>query len=262
MDKWESLLKKVEEATADIEEPFFRGHGNTEWQLVPSLGSYRHHGLLENQLYYDFLTFGAPLLPANPNPWDVLFVMRHHNLPTRLLDWTQSFSVALYFAVRSFDKKGAIWILDPYRMNKSTTGDATILHPQSDLEHTYYDYFVADSARRFPNRAVAILPNKTTQRIIAQRGVFTLHRDPRESLESICSKALTKIEFDKNIYVQAQRFLKLAGLTEYSLFPDLDGLSRWLHESHDLEKILVPRVSRHKSKRKSRKKKGQHKSAH
>jgi hypothetical protein len=254
MGNWEGFLNKIEKATSDIDQPFFRGHGNETWQLVPSLGSYRYHKVLENQLYYDFLTFGAPHMPSNPNPWDVLFEMRHHNLPTRLLDWTQSFSVALYFAVRNFDTKGAIWVLDPYRLNKFTTDGATILHPQGDLSHTYYDYFIADPGKRFPYRVAAILPNKTTQRIIAQKGVFTLHREARENLEPICKGALTKIEFDEGICGEAKKFLKLAGLTEYTLFPDLDGLSRWLQESQNLPKILIPRVARRQGKRKSRRK--------
>jgi FRG domain-containing protein len=253
MGQWDAFLRRIETATANIDEPFFRGHAIAKWQLVPSLGGYKNHRMVENQLYYDFLTFGAPHMAQTSDSWDVLFTMRHHNLPTRLLDWSQSFSVALYFAVQKFEKKGAIWILDPYRLNASTTRSDTILHPQGDLEYTYYDYFIADPAKHFPYSAVAILPNKTTQRVLAQRGVFTLHRHASQSLESICSKALTKVEFDEGICSEAKRFLKLAGLSEYSLFPDLDGLSRWLYESHDLAKTTLSRVGRQPSKQKSQK---------
>ncbi len=31
--------------------------------------------------------------------WDILFYMQHHGIKPRLLDWSDSFSVAVYFAL-------------------------------------------------------------------------------------------------------------------------------------------------------------------
>jgi hypothetical protein len=38
---------------------------------------------------------------ANNEEWDSYFVMQHHNVPTRLLDWTDGALIALHFALRN-----------------------------------------------------------------------------------------------------------------------------------------------------------------
>jgi len=175
-------------------------------------------------------------------------MMRHHQLPSRLIEWTQSFSVALYFAVCKCTSNGAIWILDPYRLNKKTIGNEAILHPQTDLRFGYYEYFIEES-RKFPGRAMAILPNKTTARILAQRGVFTIHRVRNETLDSVCPKALKKIVLANDALKEAANFLKLAGVNEFTLYPDLDGLARWLRVAHGID-AARPRKPRTRTRRK------------
>ena len=235
MTEWEEFVKAVERATEDIDEPFFRGHPDSRWVLAPSLGRHRFHRHFENNIYYDFLTYGASWLPANSDSWDTLFIMRHHGTPTRLLDWTQSFSVAVYFALKGGTGEAAVWILDPYELNRKTIHDESILHPQTDLDHQYHDYFIADPNKKFPGDAIAMLPNKTTPRVLAQRGVFTIHKDHKEALDSICKGSLTKVVLPQKALEGARGFLKLAGVNEFTLFPDLDGLARWLRNDHEVD---------------------------
>jgi hypothetical protein len=235
MNEWERFLRNVESATRDIDEPFFRGHPDSSWQLIPSLGRFRFHKWFENNIYYDFLTYGASWLPQGRDSWDTLFIMRHHGLPTRLLDWTQSFSTALWFATRDCKNDGALWILDPYALNKATYHDDAILHPQSDFDHDYYDYFICDPRKRFPARALAILPNKATDRVLAQRGVFTINKHRDEALDNICKRAFHKLVLPGAALPDARKFLKLAGTNEFTLFPGLDGLAEWLAQEHEMD---------------------------
>lgn len=105
----------------------FRGHSDESWDLAPSF--YRgltppvsdvddgHWlGEVERDVYREFTRF-IPRFAGNEwvlqDKWHLLFLAQHYGVPTRLLDWTRSLTIATYFAVtKNPDKNASIWCVN------------------------------------------------------------------------------------------------------------------------------------------------------
>jgi len=229
MDAWSKFLSDVDKATRKCGDmPFFRGHTNSMWKLVPSLFRKKFYEKSECHMYYDFLSYSGPLYESKRSSWEVLFDMRHCGVPTRLLDWTETLAVALYFSIHGRVLRPAIWILNPFKLNEQVAG-LNLINPISDLD---YDYFLAYITQRDipPNGPLAMIPPKQNKRQFAQKGVFTLHGRISDPLEKQFPDCVRMLYIPKPLIPRIKKFLKFSGVNEYSMFPDFDGLGRHIVE--------------------------------
>src|SRR5262245_9629903 len=74
---------------------WFRGHRCRDFRLIPSLMRSSHGPRHERNLFANFKTQSAKELGDLHDSWELLAIMQHHGVPTRLLDWTESFHTAL-----------------------------------------------------------------------------------------------------------------------------------------------------------------------
>jgi len=228
--------------------PWFRGEANVHWPLRPKLyrdpQPKRDVSTLEDEFRQEFIVRAPSLSPERPqNSWDWYCLMQHSGAPTRLLDWTESALIALYFAVRnrSNEKNDAVvYVLEPWKLNECVVGVKEVIAPgaESGLEEE-------DGLRYkpwLPNRyaagmgvakelPAAIYPTHFQRRISSQRSCFKIHGSCRDGFDELPEQArayLQKIVIPYSKMQEIEARLAVAGIDEVTIFPDLDGLGRWL----------------------------------
>jgi FRG domain len=143
----EMVIKSVEDFTAvasrlrdqwtNLVLPWFRGHQNAEWDLVPKFYRKPPRDLArEFEIREEFITSAPALCDIQPaNEWEWYFLMQHYGAPTRLLDWTDGALIALYFAVRENrgDCSAAVWALNPWWLNGRVIRKDEVIPPGDPL---------------------------------------------------------------------------------------------------------------------------------
>lgn len=215
--------------------PWYRGQADESWHLTPSIYRGNWEPEFEREINRDFKL--RSLLKVEKKPevdveW--LFVMQHHGIPTRLLDWTEGYLIALYFAVEEFENtsNGAVWVLHPWKLNihKDTLGYQSVPILNEEINDNFkYPYDLNDPKKVKKPFPIAIRPDHSTQRIQAQRGQFTIHGSKSDSLDQLDTQlnlGIEKILIGGTSKRSILGELYSAGINRSTLFPDVDGLAK------------------------------------
>jgi hypothetical protein len=177
-------------------------------------------------------------LPGLPEAWDILGwweLMQHHGAPTRLMDWTTSPFVAIWFALdghKDGDGDMALWIYD--HANASVN-----LQQEIARVRACEDYELLDD-RQVQNRLVTfvmearkgiLVPARPRQfaRAVAQQSILTVSPDigvGRPASWWMRSKLATRIRLREEWKPEMQAACQSMGLSRVGLFRDLDSLGR------------------------------------
>ncbi|MCC7433846.1 MAG: FRG domain-containing protein [Methanoregulaceae archaeon] len=212
--------------------PWWRGHEDVSWALQPSL--YRSEiESNEHNMNARFRLMARPRrgdCPSSSDPLGWLFLMQHYGLPTRLLDWSHSPLVALFFAVMSTGSTDAcVWALWPSQLNLVESKTHSLCMPGSrTIGRLAHQAFTRDNDV-VDRRIVAVLTEESDLRHMVQQSAFTLHgrNQPLEDI-STADQFLIRIRIPAKSKAGFRQILELFGISRGTLFPDLDNLSREL----------------------------------
>lgn len=207
----------------------FRGVSSSQYELIPKIGRRDMRQALDGKelpymrcreitLIQEFKRQAVPFVRIESHSTaEVLAVAQHHGLPTRLLDWTESFLTAAFFAV---DHAGA------GRSEKDPHACIYALRGVPDLD--------GDDPLAVPQDEVRLYrPAHAAVRIASQRGLFTVHGSPDKAFDPPSEAENNGMEarrwlIDRDRAFMMKRALDVAGINQASVFPDLDGLARYL----------------------------------
>ncbi|WP_432450752.1 FRG domain-containing protein [Bacillus subtilis] len=250
-DKWINILNEVESFHGGNNAVWFRGQNNEKYTL--NSGLYRlnlndpdDYVEKERGIYKSFMRRAYTLTQARS--WELLFIMQHHGVRTRLLDWTESFAVALFFAALNWEKDSncAVWLLNPIGLNYRVLGREGYFTPNGE-----YLTYINPKNVKLRDKSLALYPFKNSPRIIAQQGMFTIQGVGNRPLEDeyggelLDTGILKKIVITNELRNDVFRYLKLNGISNFSMFPDLDGLALDINRSLEnrIDKQLIQNES-------------------
>lgn len=226
----------------------FRGHKDRRWPLRSCLSRYlEDYGIdrrawrrQEERILRIFKRKAHLFLqhvPADDDSFQWLALMQHHGAPTRLLDFTWSPYVALFFALERAQTDAAVWALRPSGisvMAEQRIRGGHVIHPlEADprLPGTFERYYLE-------GKTPFVMfgePRIMNQRLIAQSATFAIPGVLDEPIERILAdypsphEIMAKFELGTSTMRDgSMRALYDMNITSATLFPDLDGLARSL----------------------------------
>lgn len=223
-------------------EVWFRGIDDGNLALLP--GAYWRANCDETSLALSFRNLVPAYVGREPlDDWEWYYLMQHYGLPTRLLDWTESALIGLYFALAE-EKPSApcVWLMDPVALNVGAHGS----HEEAIVVPSAQDTVIAQwlpgkCGRGIPlcvyppgtrfadnSKPLAIFPKRNNPRIVAQRGTFTIHGSREEPIDwffrtstpSGVEVKVTKILIDPTAVARIRSDLHTLGVTKSALFPE------------------------------------------
>ncbi len=243
----------------------YRGQSKSKWSLEPSLtrlckelGYDEKQAIrVENRALRHFKSRAHLHLVRDLQNKDLVAwwsEMQHYRAPTRVLDWTSSPLVALYFAVNeSWEEDGAIWSFHVNSLVERSVPDEVADNVDFMINFESEKFFCPPEGHLSASKPLLLFAQQSrlNERMVAQQGSFTVSQnvlaDHADEIERIMPQYQDLEGNKKSVYrskwiiekTVKRMFLKRLhsmNVTAATLFPGIDGLGNELAELVRLSK--------------------------
>lgn len=259
---WTELLEQLYEESWNVtlqrfRSPFaFRGLAHVDHDLSNSLlrlaGADADITRLELALLRNFRKYAHDQTSIGVDSiWHWLAVAQHHGLPTRLVDWTYSPLVALHFATEhpaDFGQDGVVWCVNFVDANTRLPKRLrTILEEEHsdtftvEMLHEFATLRAFDALAREPF-VIFLEPPSLDTRILNQFALFSLMPGATTTLDAWLPahpELYRKVIVPAELKWEIRDKLDQSNINERTLFPGLDGLSRWLERYYTRKEVRI-----------------------
>ena len=240
-------LATLEEVLQEAPQPFggvfpaWRGHSDESWSLRAEVFRTGPNGrpFQEISLIRSFMAHAESRSHRCPAPSDKLgwlLLARHYGLPTRLLDWSRSPLVSLYFACADHTKNGCLWAVKEAAVNAVSMMTQRLMAPDEPpvtrlVDRAFDVDRQGNSGQGLRNRVIFSGTREIDPRVLAQQASFSIHDDDID-LATVDLNVKHKWRIKYIVPVAAkprlQDLLFALGITKMTLFPDLGTLAEQL----------------------------------
>lgn len=253
----------------------YRGHSGKSWHLRTTIEraadqfgfdqEYIQEG--EKIILQKFKSRAHHYLQSPPNDTENvewLSLIQDYGGPTRLLDFTESFYIASFFAIESATEDACIWAVNTVSLSLAVHNQKYIDLGLNENDQVYLksilrlaESFIDDSTK-CSDLVLKVIPPRLNERLAIQKGVFLFPCNPMKSFEgNLCnafgfsfdsldsgnakqidpksalyfdylSVPVLKMNLSKIIHLDAIRDLYSMNIDAASLFPGLDGFAKSL----------------------------------
>jgi len=201
----------------------FRGQADSKWPLEttllrsdllnpnknPDINDIR---IREQQILKRFKSRAHQYIQSPPNDKEYVewfSLIQDHGGPSRLLDFSESFYVASFFALEAVKEIGCVWAIHQLGLfggltNKSNIRDSVIFkikpipnkiyHGESELVLRYAESFIEDEIKS-EDFVLKVIPPRLNERLAVQKGVFLFPCNINKSFEYNLCRTI-KFPFD------------------------------------------------------------------